>query len=89
MPVQSSATPPSSEQPGASDCPDRKYHGNPFRYCSCGWIEASDQGSQLDRIELKLDEVLEFRDELKALMAAFAGGGSGKVLRMVAKAKGM
>lgn len=45
--------------------------------------------SQLDRIEGKLDEVLEFRDQLQALMAAFAGGGSGKVLRMVAKAKGL
>lgn len=22
-----------------SDCPNPEYHGNPFRYCSCGWME--------------------------------------------------
>lgn len=20
-----------------ADCPQAKYHGNPFRYCACGW----------------------------------------------------
>jgi hypothetical protein len=20
-------------------CPDAQYHGNPFRYCPCGWME--------------------------------------------------
>ena len=29
---------------GASDCPNRQQHGNPFRYCSCGWMEASLKG---------------------------------------------
>jgi hypothetical protein len=22
-----------------SICPDNRYHGNPFRYCQCGWVE--------------------------------------------------
>lgn len=22
-----------------SDCPQKEYHGNPFRYCPCGWAE--------------------------------------------------
>lgn len=26
---------------GSPDCPDTGTHGNPFRYCACGWIEAS------------------------------------------------
>lgn len=26
---------------GAEDCPNSKSHGNPFRYCACGWVEAS------------------------------------------------
>jgi len=21
-------------------CPDAQYHGNPHRYCACGWMEA-------------------------------------------------
>lgn len=21
------------------DCPNPEYHGNPFRYCACGWME--------------------------------------------------
>jgi hypothetical protein len=32
------------ETPGAPDCPDSGAHGNPFRYCHCGWIEASHTG---------------------------------------------
>lgn len=30
-----------SEVPGAPDCPNVQQHGNPFRYCSCGWMEPS------------------------------------------------
>jgi hypothetical protein len=26
-----------SQQP--NECPDAAYHGKPFRYCSCGWME--------------------------------------------------
>lgn len=26
-----------SQQP--SECADAEYHGKPFRYCPCGWIE--------------------------------------------------
>ena len=33
-----------AETPGAADCPDAFAHGNPFRYCACGWIEASHVG---------------------------------------------
>lgn len=33
-----------AEQPGSLDCPDRAGHGNPFRYCACGWREASRRG---------------------------------------------
>ena len=32
------------ETPGANGCPSAEGHGNPFRYCSCGWIEASHRG---------------------------------------------
>lgn len=28
------------ENPGDPDCPSARNHGNPFRYCACGWIEA-------------------------------------------------
>lgn len=33
-----------AETPGAADCPNVQQHGNPFRYCACGWIEASLKG---------------------------------------------
>ena len=29
------------ETPGDPACPNAFGHGNPFRYCACGWIEAS------------------------------------------------
>lgn len=29
------------ETPGSPDCPQPATHGNPFRYCACGWAEAS------------------------------------------------
>lgn len=32
------------ETPGAADCPNKAGHGAPFRYCACGWIEASYKG---------------------------------------------
>ena len=32
------------ETPGSPDCPQPASHGNPFRYCSCGWGEASHAG---------------------------------------------
>jgi hypothetical protein len=32
------------EQAGSPDCPDAATHGNPFRYCACGWSEAQPQG---------------------------------------------
>lgn len=37
-----------------SDCPQKEYHGNPFRYCPCGWRE--------DQPGLTFDE------ELRALL---------------------
>lgn len=33
-----------AEVPGSPDCPNRQYHGNPFRYCACGWAEAAPVG---------------------------------------------
>jgi hypothetical protein len=33
-----------AETPGDPDCTDQDYHGNPHRYCACGWIEASYKG---------------------------------------------
>lgn len=30
-----------TEQPGSPDCPTREQHGNPMRYCPCGWQEAT------------------------------------------------
>jgi hypothetical protein len=35
------AAEPQPEHPGSSDCPSPGSHGNPFRYCACGWIEAT------------------------------------------------
>lgn len=32
------------ETPGSPDCPQPSTHGNPFRYCSCGWSEARPVG---------------------------------------------
>jgi hypothetical protein len=29
---------------GDPDCPDAESHGNPFRYCRCGWMEAAPKG---------------------------------------------
>lgn len=33
-----------AETPGAPDCPNRTTHGQPFRYCACGWTEAQHLG---------------------------------------------
>jgi hypothetical protein len=33
-----------AETPGSPDCPNSETHGNPFRYCACGWGEASRKG---------------------------------------------
>lgn len=32
------------ETPGKPNCPDAVAHGNPFRYCGCGWAEAAHKG---------------------------------------------
>lgn len=32
------------ETAGAADCSDAATHGAPFRYCACGWAEASYKG---------------------------------------------
>jgi hypothetical protein len=29
------------ETPGSGGCPNPEAHGSPFRYCACGWAEAS------------------------------------------------
>lgn len=39
------------ETPGNPDCPDPASHGNPFRYCACGWMEASYQGGTWHRAD--------------------------------------
>lgn len=33
-----------AERPGEPDCPNAAAHGNPFRYCTCGWVEAQLRG---------------------------------------------
>lgn len=33
-----------AETPGSPDCPNAGTHGKAFRYCACGWIEASHRG---------------------------------------------
>lgn len=33
-----------SETPGKPDCPNAPHGELPFRYCACGWIEASHKG---------------------------------------------
>lgn len=33
-----------AEQPGDPDCSMAPFHGNPHRYCACGWIEAQYRG---------------------------------------------
>lgn len=32
------------ETPGDPDCSSKESHGNPFRYCACGWMEAVRRG---------------------------------------------
>jgi hypothetical protein len=32
------------ETAGAPDCPNASGHGQPFRYCGCGWVEAGHTG---------------------------------------------
>ncbi|PYC83438.1 hypothetical protein C7C46_08875 [Streptomyces tateyamensis] len=31
-------------QPGHPSCPDAQSHGQPFRYCGCGWTEPTPVG---------------------------------------------
>ncbi|QOR55770.1 MAG: hypothetical protein YHS30scaffold324_2 [Catenulispora phage 69_17] len=33
-----------AETPGDPNCPNRQSHGDPHRYCSCGWMEGSPTG---------------------------------------------
>jgi hypothetical protein len=33
-----------AETPGDASCPSASTHGSPFRYCACGWVEASLKG---------------------------------------------
>jgi hypothetical protein len=33
-----------AETPGSPGCRNSETHGNPFRYCACGWAEASRKG---------------------------------------------
>jgi hypothetical protein len=33
-----------AETPGTPDCINAQSHGNPQRYCACGWMEASHRG---------------------------------------------
>lgn len=33
-----------AEKPGAPGCPSAEMHGNPHRYCPCGWVEARHAG---------------------------------------------
>jgi len=33
-----------SGREGAPDCLDRTAHGDPFRYCACGWVESAFTG---------------------------------------------
>ena len=45
--------------------------------------------AQLDRIEMKLDEMLLFRDTLMQMAAPFMNGNKGRVwMAMLAKSKG-
>jgi len=45
------------------------------------------RSDQLDRIERKLDEVLQFRDQLQILMGAYASGGIGRLLKVAGKVR--
>jgi hypothetical protein len=36
---------PIPERAGSPDCPNAFAHGNPFRYCACGWTEATPAGA--------------------------------------------
>lgn len=33
-----------AETAGNPECPNQQQHGAPFRYCSCGWMEAAPKG---------------------------------------------
>jgi len=45
-----------AETPGSPDCPQRETHGNPFRYCACGWVEAAMKGGTWHEMETCPDE---------------------------------
>lgn len=52
-------------EPGDPDCPSRETHGDPLRYCTCGWTEPSypggtwhwPEGSAVPRTGKTLNEV--------------------------------
>lgn len=50
--------------------------------------KAGREQEQLDRIEAKLDQVLEFRDQLQALLRTYLGGGKGKLLAALLRGGG-
>jgi hypothetical protein len=33
------------------ECTEARFHGNPFRYCACGWKEAPDHTARTNDIE--------------------------------------
>jgi hypothetical protein len=51
-------------------------------------VELDRKESQLDRIEAKLDEVIEFKRRMEALAEQFQAGGGSKYLALFAKMAG-
>jgi hypothetical protein len=41
-----------------SECGNAAYHGNPFRYCECGWVEEQDEVRPMTPDEVA-DEIAE------------------------------
>jgi len=47
-----------------ANCSEAEFHGNPFKYCGCGWVDA--ESVSLSQAE-KIDYIFETIKELKGL----------------------
>jgi hypothetical protein len=53
-----------TDQLATVECTEAVYHGNPFKYCGCGWVDA--ESVVLSQSE-KIDYIFETIKELKGL----------------------
>jgi hypothetical protein len=62
--IAAAITAPADRETTAADCTEAEYHGNPFKYCGCGWTY--DGGDVMTQAE-KIDYIFETIKELKGL----------------------